>query len=175
MVAREVVRTDYPTRRLTIPVDAPFDDFRRRYEQAVPVFDIPTFKALAERKADWSEWVDVTNQVATHGFLIYWQIDAQWIMSVAGDPARCAQYLMGNHVIAERMFRYDPTVFLYVPLRVTISDDGSTGTWFSLDQPSSLVGSYGRPEITSVGVELDHKVAALLEHLRVTVPPELMS
>ncbi|WP_329103305.1 hypothetical protein OG792_26380 [Micromonospora sp. NBC_01699] len=175
MVAREVVRTDYSARRLTIPVDASFDDFQRRYEQAVPVFDPATFKPLADRKADWSEWVEVTNRAAPYEFLIYWHIDTQWIMGAAGDQARCAQYQMGNHVVAERMFRHDSTVFLYVPLAVTITDDGSTGTWFSIDQPSSTLRSYGRPEITSVGIELDHKVARLLEHLGVAVPPVLVA
>ncbi|WP_326556291.1 DUF302 domain-containing protein [Micromonospora sp. NBC_01796] len=174
MGTRQVVRTEYQARRLAIAVDAPFDDFRRRYEEAVPVFDPAAFKPLYDRKADWSEWVEVTHRAAPHDFLRYWQIDAQPMMGVAGDPADCVQYLMGNHTVAERMFRHDPTVFLYVPLRVSISDDGSTGTWFSIDQPSRNLDSYGRPEITSVGVELDHKVGRLLEFLGVSVPPDLL-
>jgi hypothetical protein len=38
-------------------------------------------------------------------------------MSLAGDPARCTAYLMGNHTIAEQMYRHDPSVMLYAPLR----------------------------------------------------------
>lgn len=33
---------------------------------------------------------------------------------------RCTTYLMGNHIVAERMYRHDSGVMLYAPLRVTI-------------------------------------------------------
>jgi len=38
---------------------------------------------------------------------------------MAGSPSlwKATQYLMGNHTIAERMFRHDPAVMLHAPLR----------------------------------------------------------
>ena len=36
-------------------------------------------------------------------------------------------------------------------------------------------GSFGDPRITAVGVELDQKLAALLEHLNLRVPGELLT
>lgn len=172
MVARQVLQTDYQARRLTIPVDAPFEDFRQRYEAAVPALDMAGLAAMVERKAAWSEVIESAKRQAPYEFFRFWGLDGQPVMSLAGPTAQCVEYLMGNHTIAERMFRYDPTVLTYVPLHLSIADDGS-GTTFSIDQPSRTLGSYRRPEITSVGVELDHKLARLLQALDVPVPPVL--
>jgi hypothetical protein len=96
-------------------------------------------------------------------------------MRLAGDSPRCSSYLMGNHTIAERMYRHDPAIMLYAPLRTTIHEDAAGTTWFSVDQPSTRFASFGDAAITEVGLELDRKLAALLEHLGVTVPPALTS
>jgi hypothetical protein len=45
--------------------------------------------------------------------------------------------------------------------------------WFTADQPSKQFASFAVPGITEVGIELDHKLAALLDALEVPVPSEL--
>jgi uncharacterized protein (DUF302 family) len=167
--------TDYFAKRFTITANALFEDFRRRYEAAVPAYDAQAFNALAERRASWSEVLDLMNSSAPYGFLNYYRIDTQPMMSLAGDSARCVEYLMGNHTIAERMFRHDPTAMMYVPLRTVITSADGGVSHFSIEQPSSLLSSFGREEIAAVGIELDRKVARLLEHLEVPVPPAFVS
>jgi hypothetical protein len=76
---------------------------------------------------------------------------------------------MGNHVIAERMFRYDPRVMMYAPLHTVILEDDDGKGWFTVDQPSAQFASFGIPEVTEVGIELDHKLATLLGALAVPV------
>jgi hypothetical protein len=49
--------------------------------------------------------------------------------------------------------------------------DGTT--WFTVDQPSTRFGSFNTPQIAEVGIELDHKLAALLQHLEAPVPAAL--
>ncbi len=44
-------------------------------------------------------------------------------MSLAGNRTQAVEYLLGNHFIAESMFRHDPHALLCAPLRVL-----STGT-----------------------------------------------
>jgi len=66
-------------------------------------------------------------------------------MQAAGDHADCVAYLMGNHVIAERMFRHDPRAMLYAPLRAVIWEDPSGAAWFTVDQPSMQFASSGFP------------------------------
>ena len=101
--------------RLVIEVTDPFEVFRQRYEGAVPQFDRERLAGLVLKRAGWDEVLAVTEAAAPHGFLIYWSSDVTPLMALAGDGGRCVQYLMGNHTIAERMYRHDPAVMLYAP------------------------------------------------------------
>jgi hypothetical protein len=159
--------------RLTIQIDDSFDGFRNRYEQAVPAFQSERFDSLVERRVDWQTVLEATAENAPHDFILYWSHDFTSLMRLAGDRGRCVEYLMGNHTIAERMYRYNPAILLYAPLRTAIVEDAVGATWFTVDQPSTRFGSFNTPQITKVGPELDHKLAALLEHLEAPVPAAL--
>jgi hypothetical protein len=71
------------------------------------------------------------------------------------------------------MYAISPAIMLYAPLRTAIYEDREGMTWFAVDQPSTRFGSFGDPGIAAVGVELDRKLAALLEHLGAPVPDVL--
>jgi hypothetical protein len=159
--------------RLDVPGGQTFAELRQRFEEAVPAYDIPLFAGLVADQVDWATVTEATDRVAPHGFLRYWTVDAGPVMSLAGNKLGCASYLMGNHVIAQRMYRHDPGVMLYAPLRVAIHEDADHKAWLSLDRPSDQFGSFGRPEIAAVGRELDGKVADLLRHIDLPAPPEL--
>ena len=156
--------------RLTVRIDDTFDGFKNRYEQAVPVFQSERFEALIDRRVDWQTVLEATAENAPHDFILYWSHDFTSLMRLAGDGGRCVEYLMGNHTIAEKMYRYNPAILLYAPLRTAIVQDTAGATWFTVDQPSTRFGSFGTPQITDVGIELDRKLAALLEHLDAPVP-----
>lgn len=156
--------TTFAVRRLTVPVPSA-REFQRRYERAAPFLPEERVGALVDRRAPWSEMVELIEASAPHGFLIYWRNDVHPVMGDAGDPADCVAYLRGNHTIAERMFRYDPRAMLYAPLQTVIWEDDSGAAWFTVDQPSTQLESFGIAEISAVGVELDHKLAALLHVL----------
>ncbi|MFJ8727168.1 DUF302 domain-containing protein [Streptomyces sp. NPDC003343] len=159
--------------RLTVQVDDSFDEFRNRYEQAVPVFQGERFAALIEKGADWQRVLEATAENAPHDWILYWSHDFTSLMRLAGDRGRCVEYLMGNHAMAQKMYRYNPAILLYAPLRTAIVEDADDVTWFTFDQPSTRFGSFNTPQITKVGLELDHKLAALLQHLDALVPTAL--
>jgi hypothetical protein len=173
LVEGSVETTSHQVDRLTIRLDDSFDGFRYRYEQAVPVFQSARFDALVERGVDWQTVLEATAQNAPHDFILYWSHDFTSLMSLAGDRGRCVEYLMGNHTIAEKMYRYDPAILLYAPLRTAIVEDADGVTWFTVDQPSTRFASFNSPEITAVGIELDRKLAALLAILGAPVPTAL--
>jgi hypothetical protein len=155
-------------RRITI--DVPFDDFRARYEEAVPAYD------LAARIPDLPDWDAVTkdaDQAAPYGFLRYGTIDVSPIFGVAGHKARSVVYLMGNHTIAETMYRHDPGIMLYAPLRLCLYEDLDGRAHLSIDQPSDQFGSFDDPDIAATGRLLDQKFADLLKGLGVAVPESL--
>jgi hypothetical protein len=158
--------------RLAIEVAGTFDDFRARYEEAVPALDPAVIPGFVEREAAWDEVVAATEAAAPHGFLLYWSLDMK-LMALAGDQGSCVTYLMGNHTIAERMYRHDQATMLYVPLRTVICAAVDGPTRFLIDQPSTALSSLGIPEITAVGHELDRKLATLLTALDTPVPSVL--
>jgi hypothetical protein len=165
--------TTFTVRRLNVAIPD-VRGFQRSYEAAVPEVPQEQVSVLVHGGAPWSEMVELIASSAPHGFLIYNRLDVHPVMEAAGDGADCVAYLMGNHVTAERMFRHDPRAMLYAPLRTVIWEDSSGGAWFTVDQPRTQFGSFGLPEVSSVGVELDRKLAALLEVLDVDVPEALL-
>lgn len=165
--------TAYTVHRLTVDVPASVEAFQQQYEQAVPAMPRERVDALVARNAPWQEMLDLIQNEAPFGFLIYWRNDVHPVMRLAGDAAEGIFYLMGNHAIAERMYRYHPAVMLYAPLHTMIWQDPAGGTRFTFDRPSDQFSSFGTPQISQVGRELDQKLAVLLDHLGLDVPAQL--
>lgn len=175
MTTTSIARVSHSVTRLTVETGASLAAFQARFEAAVPAAPMDEVQSLVDRDASWDEMLALTEARAPHGFLLYARIPVDPLMRLAGVSTPCTMYLMGNHTIAARMFRHDPEVMLHAPLRPVLWEGPDGVARLSIDQPSTLFASFGRPEVAAVGVELDRKVAALLEHLGVTVPPELLS
>ena len=164
--------TTHHMTRLDFVVEEDFDEFRARFEQAVPPVDTAKMTELAKADASWDEMRAEVARHAPHEFMIYARIEGTPLMRLAGHQVPCIEYLMGNHVIAERMFRHDPTTLLYAPLRILLYRVGAGRTMFTIDQPSTVFGGLDNPAITEVGHELDDKLAALLRHLGIGNPAQ---
>jgi hypothetical protein len=159
--------------RLTISIDQPYAQFRTRLSAAVPQLNVKRLAEMVERKASWDEVLADAAATAPFGFFIFWQLDVDPSMALNGNTAKCCEYLMGNHTIAERMFRVSPVAMLYVPLRFVLFQEAGGPTTLVIEQPSSILASLMSPQIDVVGQELDQKLAALFLHLDVAVPAEL--
>jgi hypothetical protein len=158
--------------RLVIDADAGIDDLRRRYESLVPDIDLAALTSLIE-KGDLDQVMRYTAEHTPHTFARFWTFDPTSMMRLAGHHTEVITYMMGNNAIVETMFRHDPAVMLYAPLRTAIYKDSAGATHFIIDQPSTRFASFGDPRITEVGLQLDTKLAALLRLLQVAVPGEL--
>lgn len=158
--------------RLVIDTDDSFDDVRRRYESLVPAID---FAELVEVIAtgDLARVQAYTADRTPHSFAVFWTLDPMPVMRLSGHQHRAVTYMMGNNVIAETMFRHDPGIILYAPLRTAIYETASGRVQFSIDQPSSKFAGFGDPRIAEVGAQLDAKVVELLRLMTLPVPPEL--
>ena len=157
-------------RRLVIDVED-FDDFRARYEDAAPAYELA---ARIPQLSGWDEVQKDVDAVAPYGFVRYATIDATPVFSVAGHKARSVIYLMGNHTIAETMYRHDPAILLYAPLRLCLYEDLDGGAHLSIDQPSDQFGSFGDTDIAATGRLLDQKLADLFSGLGFAVPDGLI-
>jgi hypothetical protein len=169
MSTAESILVSYSVNRFVVPLPDPYEVAIKRYEELVPVVDLRRFEQLAT----WDAVTELAEINAPLGFMIYWKTDVTAIM--AGSPSgwKSTEYLMGNHVIAERMFQHDPGVMLHAPLRTEIYADRNGDTQFLVDQPSRHFASYAKPEIAEVGRYLDQLVSALLAALGAPVPREL--
>jgi hypothetical protein len=158
--------------RFVIDADDGFENVRGRYESLVPTVD---FAELVEviGTGDYARVQQYTAEHAPNSFLNFWALDPMPVMRMVGHQRRAITYLMGNNVIAETMFRHDPGIILYAPLRTAIYESPSGRVQFSMDQPSTKFDSFGNPDIAKVGAQLDAKVADLLRLMSLPVPAEL--
>jgi hypothetical protein len=157
---------------LVIDADASFEDLRARYESFVPDIDLAALQASID-KGDLDQVRRYTAEHTPHTFARFWTFDPTPMTRLAGHRTEVITYMMGNNVIVDAMFRHDPAIMLYAPLRTAIYTDSSGATHFSIDQPSTRFASFGDPRITEVGLQLDSKLAALLQLLDLPVPGEL--
>ena len=70
-------------------------------------------------------------------------------------------YLIGNPVLANRMFEQHPEVGLYAPLRASIYEDCEGRSYFTYDRPSTLLCQFENHQVQAVGKMLDEKMAML--------------
>jgi hypothetical protein len=160
--------------RLVIDTEDTFDDVRQRYESLVPTVDFAELIEVIET-GDVARVQQYTADHAPHSFINFWTLDPMPMMRLSGHHRRAITYMMGNNVIAETMFRHDPGIILYAPLRIAIYEDAVGRVHLSIDQPSSKFASFGDPRIAEVGAHLDAKVAELLRLMSLPVPSELIA
>lgn len=160
---------DHPSRRLMIVLPMSYDDARATYESVVPAYDAAAF---ADARS-WDDTLAIAGVQAPHGFMLYARFDVTPMLAGSPSGGRATEYLMGNHTIAETMFRHDPSVMLHAPLRTLICEGVNGGVRFVVDQPSLQFGSFGRPEIAGAGRHLDELLAGIIGLLGAEVPEEL--
>ena len=163
------IAIDHPSRRLVVALPALYDEAREQYETLVPEVDFARFFQLAS----WQATLELAEINAPHGFMRYYRGDVTATMAGSTSLWKATQYLMGNHTIAERMFRHDPSVMLHAPLRTLLYADADGDTKFAVDQPSLLFASYHNADIDTVGEELDALLVGLIELLGGEVPKQL--
>lgn len=163
----------FTTTRFSVPVPGSFRDVVDRFERVIDPYPTADFAERVARRASWDEIVEHTRRIAPLGFLVYWRNAVSKMMTLAGDEAHCVSYLMGNHTIAERMYRHDPRVMNYAPLRVEITQERGEAVMFTFEQPSRQFGSFGSDEIDAVGRELDRLLARVLRAIGAHAPAAL--
>jgi uncharacterized protein (DUF302 family) len=148
--------------RVDIATGVAFDEFVAAFEEAAPVFDRARLQQVVAAGGSWDDVRTAVAKNAPHELMVYAKIDGTELLSVAGQRTPAIEYLVGNHVIAETMFRHDPKALLYAPLRMLVYRDADGNAIFTMDRPSNAFGSLGIAEVTKVGAELDRKVVNLL-------------
>jgi hypothetical protein len=160
---------DHPSRRLIVHLPRPYDQARELYETLVPEADLARFGQMANGQAT----LELAEINAPQGFMRYYRTDVTAAMAGSASVWKATEYLMGNHTIAERMFRHDPAVMLHAPLRTLIYADPDGDTKLAVDQPSLLFASYDNPDVETVGHRLDYLLALLIIDMGGDLPSEM--
>jgi uncharacterized protein (DUF302 family) len=155
-------RAQHAMTRVDIATGVPFDEFIAGLEKAAPPFDRPALLEIVNSGGDWDDVLALAAKNAPNDLMVYARIDATELFTVAGHQTRAIEYLIGNHVIAETMFRHDPKAMLYAPLRMLVYSDSDGNAIFTMDQPGPAFGSLGIDDVSKVGEDLDRKVVNLL-------------
>jgi hypothetical protein len=80
----------------------------RRIRKCRTFVDMHALNKITARRGSWDEVRAAVASNAPNGLLIFAAIDATPLMAIAGHQTKAVEYLLGNHVIAEQMFRKDP-------------------------------------------------------------------
>jgi uncharacterized protein (DUF302 family) len=158
----DTATTRHTMTRIDVPTGLSYDAFCDAFESLVPLFDITAIEHLTAAGGSWDDVRTAVAANAPNDLMIFATVDAGALMAAAGHTTRAIEYLIGNHVVAETMFRHNPLVMLYAPLRVLVHSTDHDQAVFSIDQPSVLLASLDDPRITRVGRDLDLKVAHVL-------------
>jgi uncharacterized protein (DUF302 family) len=153
----EVERVDYPSSKT-------FEQVIAALEQQVPRADLPRLSQLVVLQAPAGE-IEKTVQamVGDLGFMQFAKLDQGPLVSLLGKRKRLTVYLLGNPVLANRMFEHRPEVGLYAPLRASVYEDDRGVAHFTYDRPSTLLQQFNQEDVTAVARMLDDRMAKLAE------------
>jgi hypothetical protein len=150
--------------RLIFDADQPYATLRARYEAVVPALDPRRPGDSYGRHARWPGVVAEADISSQHGFILYWRAETPALITEEGEPRPCTRYLMGNRILADHIYRRNPGVMLYA-LNTLIYLDNDDRTRFAVDQPSTVFAAFGDPVIAELGLDLDGRLAELLDVL----------
>jgi hypothetical protein len=155
-------REQHGMTRIDIDTGIPFAQFVAAFEKAAPPVDRTALERIVKAGGDWDDVRAAAAENAPNDLMMYAKIDSSGFFGVVGHRTQAIEYLVGNHVIAESMFRHDAKALLYAPLRMLIYSDADGDAVFTMDQPGPAFGSLGIAEVAAVGKDLDRKVVNLL-------------
>jgi uncharacterized protein (DUF302 family) len=165
--------TPRTVRHIAIATGRPYEQFRAEYESAVPAFDRLEAIGVVISGAGWAGIEGLSRNTATHGLVSFFTFDPSPVMKLNGSTRRGVTYLSGNIIDAEKGFRVDPACFLYLPLRVVISEASDGTAVLGVDLPADLFGVFPGAELAEVAADFTRTLEELLRHLRLPVPGEI--
>jgi uncharacterized protein (DUF302 family) len=152
--------------RIDAPSKKSFSEMTAALEEQVPSADVSTFAQMITLRLDAQEIARaIDGMVGDLGFLVLAKIDQGPLVSLLGKPKKMSVYLIGNPVLANRMYEENPAVGLYAPLRAVIYGDHHGIRHFTYDRPSRLLEQFDNEEIRTVARVLDQRMEVLADRL----------
>ena len=152
--------------RVDVVSPRPFSEVVATLERHVPIADLSVIlRMIASRSSAQEIERTIGNMVGELGFMVLAKLDQGPLVSLLGKPKKMTVYLIGNPVLANRMYEQHPAVGLYAPLRASIYEDNDGKCHFTYERPSKLLEQFKNEEIRVVARLLDRKMESLAERL----------
>jgi uncharacterized protein (DUF302 family) len=152
--------TRFTVNHVRLTADRPFTEVKVAFERRLGSFDPHVSHELAQGGNPEAARARIEQMVGPSGFMLFATSDHGSLLRIVGRPRKAIQYVVGNPLFAIEMTRHSIGAALYAPLRVLIyEDDGKT--CIEYDQPSSLFGQFGNPQVDAMAASLDQKLAEL--------------
>ncbi|HEX4129775.1 MAG TPA: DUF302 domain-containing protein [Pirellulales bacterium] len=158
--------TRFNVERLDWSTSRSFEETVAAFEQEVPAAPIDKLQELASSDASRAQ-IETAVQalVGDLEFMYLAKLDPSPLVSRLGKHKKLLVYLLGNPVLANRMFEPRPDVGLYAPLRACIFEDYSGMCHFTYDRPSTLLQQFDDAEVRRIAGILDEKMARLADSI----------
>jgi uncharacterized protein (DUF302 family) len=154
-------------RHVSLEIHADFERVARKLEQFLGRFVDIFFEELETDPQSVQKRLGEAE--GEEGLMLFNIQDHGKLLNIYGTPKKARQYVLGNPLIAAQMTRHDIRAGLYAPLRLFVYEAGDQSTRIEYDQPSSLFGQFGNPEVTAVARSLDAKLASLINKVKLQV------
>ena len=156
----------FEVERLDCTSSRTFEQMIVTFEQKVPAAELTKLIQLTTTQAPVTE-IERTVQamVGDLGFMHFAKLAQGPLVSLLGKRKKLTVYLLGNPVLANRMFAYHPAIGLYAPLRASIYEDYGGVSHFTYDRPSSLLQQFNLEDVMAVARLLDERMSKLADYV----------
>ena len=148
-------------RHVSLEIKADFESFTQTLEKSLGRFDSSLAKDLETDPRSVEKRLEAS--AGEEGLMLFNVQEHGKLLNIVGAPTKAKQYVLGNPLIAVTMTRRDIRAALYAPLRVLVYEANDQSTRIEFDQPSSLFGQFGNPDVTTVARSLDTKLSNLIK------------
>ncbi len=156
----------FDAKRVEVTSTKTFSEAIATFERRIPMADFFAFDRLVATGANAKDIQDVVSgMVGDLDFMILAKLDQGPLVSLMGKRKKMTVYLIGNPVLANRMYEINPAIGVYAPLRVLVYEGNDGSTRVTYDLPSTLLGQFKDEDVKSVAHMLDEKLSHLTADL----------
>jgi uncharacterized protein (DUF302 family) len=133
------------------------------FEALIPTADLSAFERMVASRSEPKEVERaVEGMVGKLGFVALAKINQGPLVSLLGNPKEMTLYLIGNPVLANRMYEQHRAVGLYAPLRVSIYQGSDRRAHITYERPSGLLAQFNNQVVREVASVLDQRMEELI-------------
>ena len=164
----------FTANRIVARSDRSFEAVVQSIEASSGKFDNQTFVEIVRSQQSAEQVKQAAEAMAgKSGFMIFSVLEHGKLLSLGAQRQKANQktnqkanqkaklYIIGNPLIARAMFQADPSMGLYVPLRLFVYESEGQ-TCIAYDRPSSLLGQFDHQTIQDTAQMLDDKLEAMV-------------